>query len=260
MRDRIDKVLVGEGHFESRKKAQVAIERGLVTILTVAGQSLVKKASQIIDSKDIKGVRIEEHPELQYVSRSGYKLHAALEKFNIPVKGRSAIDIGLSTGGFSQCLLEQGARIVFGVDVGRDQLHSSLRDNSKLVWFDQINARSSLGEAFWVQKKQILGESSFDLMVIDVSFISVVPILEAQAGLIGSGSDIVALFKPQFEVGKGGLGKGGVVSAEQGLLVLEKKVKTIESLHYEVINRAPAAIEGEDGNQEYLLHLRYNNS
>jgi len=256
MKDRADKLLHQQGVFESRKKAQVAIEKGLVFHVRGAGESRVEKVSQHIEWRDGDRWRVEADAEFAYVSRAGAKLAGALEHFHVEVRDKICLDVGLSTGGFADCLLKRGARWVLGVDVGTEQLHPSLRENPQLFAFDKINAREPLPSAVLTGFETRTGAQKFDLMVVDVSFISLLKVLEPQRRLLSPGGQILLLFKPQFEVGREFIGKKGLVDPDEGLRVLEKTVKTIQNLSLQVTGTAESILKGEDGNQEYFIHAR----
>jgi 23S rRNA (cytidine1920-2'-O)/16S rRNA (cytidine1409-2'-O)-methyltransferase len=233
------------------------IERGLVSTRTKA-QDLIRQGKVLVNGKVIKqpGFDVEaaaevslteaEHP---YVSRGGLKLAAALDAFGIPVTGVRALDIGQSTGGFTHCLLLRGALQVTGVDVGQGQLAPSLKEDSRVVCLEHQDIRrlnpSDAG-------------APFSLVVMDLSFISlglVIPVLPA---FLAADAHVVALVKPQFEVGREGVGSGGIV---RDATLREAALLKVEELccvnGFTVTGKIPSPIEGGDGNQEFLLHLRW---
>lgn len=254
---RADVLLVEQGVFESRKKAQVAIEKGLVLHCRDLQKTRIQKSSQDIDWKPSDRWEIGEDLELRYVSRAGAKLHAALEEWQISVEGKVVLDVGLSTGGFSDCLLQKGARSILGVDVGHSQLHPRLKNNPALFSLEKWNAKNPLEKerlrAFY---KEASGDEIFDLMVVDVSFISMMIVLEAQWPLLKPQGHALILFKPQFEVGPALLDKKGLVSDAEGLRVLQKTVTTLGKSRKTVLASGPSALRGEDGNQEYFIYLQ----
>jgi 23S rRNA (cytidine1920-2'-O)/16S rRNA (cytidine1409-2'-O)-methyltransferase len=241
---RADKLLHQLGLFESRKKAQVAIDKKLVALKRDNKIIPVKKSSDEIEPQPGDEWQITPDAEFKYVSRSGLKLEGALEYFKPPVAGAVCLDIGLSTGGFSQCLLQYGAAKVFGVDVGQNQLHPKLQTEKRLEYFDKINAREKLQ----------FPEGTFDLIVADVSFISILKVLEPQLPLLKKGGKILALIKPQFEAGPGALDKKGVIGRDPGLLVMQKTVKSIESFGLQIFGTQASLLVGEDGNQEFFVY------
>lgn len=181
---------------------------------------------------------------LKYVSRGGLKLEAALDAFQIAVAGRSAVDVGASTGGFTDCLLQRGARRIFCVDVGYGQLAEKLRQDPRVIVRDRFNARAiNRGDLPW----------PCDLAVVDVSFIPLKLIVPPLAAALEPGAEIVALIKPQFEVGKGNVGKGGIVrdgeAREESAVAVEKMAR---EAGLEVLGRMPSPITGAGGNIEYL--------
>ncbi|WP_456433816.1 TlyA family RNA methyltransferase [Thermosulfuriphilus sp.] len=238
---RLDKLLVDRGLFESRQKAQAAIMAGQIL---VDGQIIDKPGTKIPLTADIK-IR---GPACPYVSRGGLKLEAALKAFGIPVSGKTALDVGASTGGFTDCLLDYGAARVYAVDVGYGQLHWRLRQDPRVVVLEKTNARyltiDDLGEMV-------------DLAVIDVSFISLTKIIPAVKNLVRSGGDIVALIKPQFEVGRGEVGKRGVVrDPAKHEKVIARLREFFVSLALEEKGLIDSPLKGPKGNKEFLIWLK----
>ena len=182
----------------------------------------------------------------KYVGRGGLKLEEALKHFNVDVDGYSALDIGASTGGFTDCLLKHGAKKVFAFDVGRGQLDWGLRNDERVVVKEKINCR--------YLKPEDVGEQ-VDLVVVDVSFISLELILKPAFSVLKTGGQLIALIKPQFEVGKGEVGKGGIVKDEKKHQEVIEKIKSfINGLGYSVKGVIPSPIEGADGNREFLIY------
>jgi 23S rRNA (cytidine1920-2'-O)/16S rRNA (cytidine1409-2'-O)-methyltransferase len=235
-RRRIDRLLVERGLFESRAKAQAAIEAGLVN----ANGVVIRKASDEI-AIDAPLNATPAHP---YVSRGGVKLAAALDHFGFNPAGRTCLDVGASTGGFTQVLLERGAHSVIAVDVGRDQLHASLRGRPDIISLERTDIRalaaSSLPEAP-------------DLVTIDVSFISLKLVLPAITQLAARKAQLVALIKPQFEAGPERVSKGIVRDPAVHAEVCESLQNHAVSLGWRAIGIIPSPIEGGDGNREFLL-------
>jgi 23S rRNA (cytidine1920-2'-O)/16S rRNA (cytidine1409-2'-O)-methyltransferase len=257
-KDRADKLLHQQGLFESRKKAQIAIEKGLVFLLRNEKQQQIHKVSELVDWCEGDRWHILENIEFAYVSRAGAKIHNAIEHFKIDVRGKNCLDVGLSTGGFSDCLIQKGARWVLGVDVGQGQLHSKLAHVSQLMAFEKINAREPIPKELISRFEARTGAQRFDLMVCDVSFISVIKVLTPQLQYLQPEGQLLILFKPQFEVGPEFIQKKGLVAKDEGLRVLQKTVKTIEELSplvsLKVIGTVEASPKGEDGNQEYFIY------
>lgn len=237
MTQRADMLLVERGFFDSRAKAQAAIAAGLVR----ANGEAVRKASQMLppDAEIAAGAV---HP---YVSRGGIKLRAALDHFAIEPQGRIAADIGSSTGGFTQVLLQAGAARVYAVDSGRDQMHASLRGHQNLVLLEQTDAR--------MLDRGVIPEP-LHLIVSDVSFISLRLALPAVLALAGRGAHLVALVKPQFEAGRAHIGKGGIVrdKAVHDDVCLGM-ASWIAGQGWQVADIIPSPISGGDGNAEFLL-------
>ncbi len=184
----------------------------------------------------------------RFVGRGGYKLDHAVERFSIPVKGRRAIDVGASTGGFTDCLLQRGATSVVAVDVGYGQIHERLRNDDRVQVVDRTNIRhADPGE---------LG-APFNLVVADLSFISIALVAEALSGLGTEGTDWVILVKPQFEVGKGKVGKGGIVTdPDLHREALEQAADALGGAGTGIVAVAESPITGATGNREFLVHGR----
>ena len=235
-RQRIDRLLVERGLFESRSKAQAAIEAGLVT---ADGRTVTKTSTEI--PTGAKLLASAAHP---YVSRGGLKLAAALDHFHIDPKGRICLDVGASTGGFTQVLLEGGASRVYAIDVGHGQLHESLRARPEIVSLENTDIRA-------------LSSSSFselpDVVTIDVSFISLKLVLPPALTLLEPTAKLVALIKPQFEAGRGAVKKGIVRDPAVHAAVCDDIAGFVASLGWRVLGIIPSPIEGGDGNAEFLL-------
>jgi len=237
-KERIDKLVVERGLAQSREKARALIMAGQV----VVGDHAAEKAGQMV-SVDAE-VRLKGEP-LPFVSRGGLKLQKALDEFCIDVTGLNALDVGASTGGFTDCLLQRGAIKVFAVDVGYGQLAWKLREDPRVVNLEKTNIRFLEPETL---------SAVPDLAVIDASFISLEKILPAVIRLIQENGFIVALVKPQFEVGKGEVGKGGVVrDHEKHHRVLDTVAVLAENLGLSVRGVTESPITGPKGNREFLM-------
>jgi len=237
-RVRLDQALVAQGLVPSRQRAQAMVRAGLVR---VAG-AVADRPDQMVDPD----VSIDLDRVKTYVSRGGDKLAAALDAFGIDPAGRVCLDVGASTGGFTDLLLQRGATRVIAVDVGYGQLAWSLRQDPRVTVLERVNIRHL----------DLLPVPA-DLAVIDVSFISLRLVLPRVGELLSPPGDVVALVKPQFEVGKGAVGKGGVVrDPDQHRQVLSEIRKFAEDAGYEVAGDIPSPILGAKGNREFLLHLR----
>ena len=235
-RQRIDRVLVERGLFESRSKAQAAIEAGLVT---VDGRKVAKASEEI--PADAKLHASAAHP---YVSRGGVKLATALDHFHIDPKRRVCLDVGASTGGFTQVLLERGASRIFAIDVGRGQLHESLRTRPEIVSLEDTDIRTLSGAR--------LSELP-DLVTVDVSFISLKLVLPPALALPKPTAQLVALIKPQFEAGRSAVKKGIVRDPAVHAAVCSDIAEFVASLGWRVLGVVRSPIEGGDGNIEFLL-------
>lgn len=236
---RLDVLLVNKGLAETRERAQALIAAGEVTI---SGRVMDKASTQVDESVDI-AIRAP----LPYVSRGGYKLAGALDSFGVSPEGDVCADIGASTGGFTDVLLQRGAAKVYAIDVGYGQLAWKIRQDPRVVVMDRINARYLEG----------LPEP-VDLVVIDVSFISLEPMLRVAQKLLKSETGkIVALIKPQFEAGKGQVGRGGIVRDPKVHDAVREKIKNYsEQLGLQVVGIVESSIVGTEGNVEFLIYLR----
>lgn len=238
---RADLYLSTFGHTESRKKAQDLIDAGAVNI---DGQ-VIKKSSVSINEAIPHEVSIEQI--FKYVSRGGMKLEAALDRFKINVNRKKAVDIGASTGGFTDCLLKRGAARVYSIDSGIGQLHDSLRADSRVVCLEKFNARELTAEAT---------EGPCDIAVEDVSFISQTYIIPNISQVLRDGGEFVSLIKPQFEAGKSALGKGGIVhNGAYRYLAVKRVIECAVANGFDCVGLIPSPIEGGDGNKEYLAYF-----
>jgi 23S rRNA (cytidine1920-2'-O)/16S rRNA (cytidine1409-2'-O)-methyltransferase len=235
-KDRIDRLLVERGLFASRAKAQAAIEAGLVS----ADNVTVHKASEEV-AADAKLRATPAHP---YVSRGGVKLAAALDHFGFDPKDRICLDVGASTGGFTQVLIARGARRVYAVDVGREQLHASLRTHPQVVSFEETDIRTFTAG--------MLRETP-DLFTIDVSFISLKLVLPAALKLAARHAQMIALIKPQFEAGPAQVKKGIVRDTSVHAAVCADIITFVAACGWRVAGVIPSPITGGDGNAEFLL-------
>ena len=239
-RERIDKLLVERGLADSRTKAQALVMAGVVLV----NEKRVEKPSESFAPDSpirIKG----ESPESRYVSRGGLKLEKALQEFGIDPAGFNCLDVGSSTGGFTDCLLHHGAAHVTAIDAGTNQLVWSLRNDPRVEVRENTNARELRPDDF---------DEQFDLVVMDVSFISVTKILPAIIPLLKATGRMIALIKPQFEVGKGEVGKGGIVrepEKHQRVLIEVNGFATRIGLQISGVTESP--ILGTEGNREFLV-------
>jgi 23S rRNA (cytidine1920-2'-O)/16S rRNA (cytidine1409-2'-O)-methyltransferase len=237
---RIDQLLVARGLCASREKAQREIMAGRVT---VAGRRAEKPGLQVPEDASIELESGE-----RYVGRGGLKLEAALRRFEVSVEGKICLDIGASTGGFTDCLLEHGAARVHAVDVGRGQLAWKLRNDSRVIAHEGLNARyltaSDIGELV-------------QICVVDVSFISLALILPAAFALLAEAADMIVLIKPQFELTPAKVGRGGIVrNPAFRAEAIEKIRQFVEGNGKRWLDVIESPVPGREGNIEFLAHLR----
>ena len=238
---RLDVFIAESGLAKSRTDAKNFILGGHVR---VDGKMVVKPSLEVSPEE-----RVEvDTSSKKYVSRGGLKLEAALDAFVIDPRGKRCIDVGASSGGFTDCLLQRGAASVVAVDSGSGQMAESLRRDSRVVTVENYNARYMKGE-------DVGGD--FELAVMDVSFISATYIIGALRGVLAAGADFVLLVKPQFEVGRASLGKGGIVKDEKARLSALKKVVDFAGENgFSVLGSIKSPITGGDGNTEFLVHFK----
>ncbi|MER3428980.1 MAG: TlyA family rRNA (cytidine-2'-O)-methyltransferase [Pyrinomonas sp.] len=239
-RERIDKLLVDHGLVESRTRAQALVMAGRVF---VDGQRVEKASESFAHDARIE-IRGANDPLARYASRGGAKLEAALNGFRLDVRGSVCLDVGASTGGFTDCLLQHGARRVVALDVGRGQLDWRLRNDPRVEVREGVNARYLRAEDF---------AERFDLITIDVSFISLTKVLPALVPLLKEHGLIIALIKPQFEVGRGQVGRGGIVrdagKRERAVAMVNEAARALD---LKVRDMIESPIRGAEGNVEFL--------
>ena len=237
---RLDQLLVGRGLFPSREQARRAILAGKVSV----GTRIADKPADLLDEQTAITVK----PTLKYVGRGALKLESALDYFRIDLREKTALDIGASTGGFTDCMLQRGAEKVYAVDVGYGQLDWKLRNDPRVIVLEKINAR-------FLTRDQI--RELVDVCVIDVSFISLTLVLPNALALVKPDGVIVALIKPQFELQRSEIGKGGIVrDPDLHQKAQDKIVAFVNDLGHVVAGIARAAIKGADGNQEFFACIR----
>ncbi len=237
---RLDQLLVGRGFFPSREQARRAILAGKVSVDT----RVADKPSELLDEQ----TAITMKATRKYVGRGGLKLESALDHFDIHLRGKTAMDIGASTGGFTDCMLQRGVEKVYAVDVGYGQLDWKLRNDPRVIVLEKINAR-------FLTRDQI--QELVDICVIDVSFISLTLILPNALALLKPEGMILALIKPQFELQRSDIGKGGIVRDPRlHQKAQDKIIAFVGDLGHVVAGIAPAGIKGADGNQEFFACIR----
>jgi 23S rRNA (cytidine1920-2'-O)/16S rRNA (cytidine1409-2'-O)-methyltransferase len=240
-RDRLDKVMVEKGLVKSRDRAKALIMAGNVL---VDGQP-ASKAGMMVTHEVSIALKEEDMP---YVSRGGLKLEAALDFFGIDPAGKIVMDVGCSTGGFTDCVLQRSARKVYAVDVGYGQIDWGLRQNPKVILLEKTNIR-------YLGKESI--PEPVDLVVIDVSFISLTKVLPNIPGFLGENSDVLALIKPQFEVGRDMVEKGGVIRDDAKRHAVVEKISAFSGeAGFAVLGVFESPVPGQKGNKEYFMHLR----
>ncbi len=236
---RLDRLLAERGFAESREKAQALIFAGQVL---VQEQKIDKAGALVPQDAEIRILG----EVLPYVSRGGLKLERALEEFQVSIPGKTALDIGASTGGFTDCLLQRGCAKVYAVDVGYGQIAWKLRQDPRVVVIERTNIRA--------MEPSVVPEL-VDMAVIDVSFISLEKVIPTVLKFLKPESQVIALIKPQFEVGKDAVGKGGIVRDEAARsAAVERVAAFVRGLGLEVKGIIPSPITGQDGNVEFLIY------
>src|SRR5258705_2748013 len=238
-RKRADMLLVERGLFESRARAQAAIEAGLVT----ANDKQVMKPSESMPADAL----LQAQPAHPFVSRGGVKLTAALQQYPIEIENHVCLDVGASTGGFTEVLLANGASLVFAVDVGREQLHRSLRGHPKIVSMEETDIRNFEGKRLAVRP---------DIVVIDVSFISLKAVLPVALSLAAAPMHLLALIKPQFEAPRKHSKRGIIRNATVHQEICDDIAAFVSSLGCSDIQVFPSSIKGGDGNTEFFIGAR----
>lgn len=251
---RIDRVLFERGLVPSRTQAQELIAAGRVILIDANGARLtVKKPSHDIADPIHANIEILASLAPDYVSRGGNKMHGALERIGLRPEGFTVLDVGISTGGFADCLLQAGATCIVGVDVGHGQLAAKLRTDPRVHLLEGVNARDlSKAPVF-----QFTAGRKFDLIVIDVSFISLQLVVPEVISYLKDGHRILALVKPQFEVGRDGLGKNGIVRDPARFDEVREKIERLcadQGLTLE--DYFASSIDGSDGNKEFFVYAR----
>lgn len=238
--ERVDKLLVERGLAESRTKAQAMVMAGVILV----NEQRINKPSDLVAPDAEIRVKGGDDPASRYVGRGGLKLEAALREFQINVEGLTCLDVGASTGGFTDCLLQHGARRVISIDVGHNQIDWRLRTDGRVEVREGVNARYLKPDDF---------ETKFDIVVMDVSFISATKVLPAIVDLLTDAGQLITLIKPQFEVGRGEVGKGGIVrDLLQHTRVVEEVNGAAKNLGLHVKGVIESPIHGADGNVEFL--------
>lgn len=248
---RADQLLVQQGLAPTRSAAQRLIDAGAVRWLGPKGWALPRKAGE--DLPEACQLEITDDAELRFVSRGGLKLDAALTQCGIEATGANCLDVGQSTGGFTDALLRRGARRVVGIDVGRGQLAASLAGDPRVLSFEGLNARDVAGSGF----EQTEPAHSFDIVVADLSFISLTLVLPTIARCLAPGGSALLLVKPQFELQPADIGKGGLVKHASACVRVEQRIReacAAQSLG--VRSYFASAVAGGDGNREFFVRAQ----
>lgn len=250
---RVDVYLVENGFAPSRTRAQDLIEKGRVLLVANGKKQVIKKPSVKLEPGDWRIEIVSDPEEDRYVSRGGFKMKGALERAGLDVMGLTVLDIGISTGGFTDCLLQAGAKSVVGVDVGHGQLAAKLARDPRVKLVEGVNARD-LSEIPLVEMN---AGHKFDLLVMDVSFISLTLVLPGAIQYLKDAASVLALVKPQFEVGREGLGKNGIVKDPSRYKEVEEKIRRCcQTAGLLVEDYFESSIEGSDGNREFFVFAR----
>lgn len=249
---RLDQILVEQGLAASRTQAQKMITAGQVSVLQGGVATVhLKASSKFLESIQLQ---VEQGEEQRYVSRAGLKLEAILRNLSINVAGITALDVGQSTGGFTDCLIQQGVARVVGVDVGHDQLAAQLRNDARVFCIEGLNARNINQDVFRARELP----EQYALVVMDVSFISQTLIVPELIPLLEDNGMLISLVKPQFEVGKDGIGKGGIVKSDSWYPKVEALItQCFQQNALEIIEYCESPIKGGDGNREFFVVAKH---
>lgn len=255
MKIRIDQWLVESGLAESRTQAQDLIFNNQVILYKDGKKSAITKANQTFLKADLQikiKIEILSGDIGKYVSRAGLKLEGALEKILLNVQGQSALDVGVSTGGFSDVLLSRGVSQVIGIDVGHDQTHEKIKTNSRFKLFEGVNAKELSCRSDITQNFPVNG---FDLIVVDVSFIRLELIWPEIVPFLKKGAKLLSLIKPQFELGLDTLNKKGIVKDEQLYASLQQSLELFaQKIGLQKLDYFESSIQGKDGNREFFYY------
>lgn len=244
MKERIDNLLVKKGLFITRQKAKYAIDNKNIYV----DGKLIEKSSKLVEENANIEIKGEVMP---YVGRGGLKLKKAIQYFEIIIQNKICIDIGASTGGFTDCMLQNGAEKVYAIDVGHSQLAPQLTNNPKVVNLENTN----------IKEINLVTFEKVDFISIDVSFISLIQVLDKAHGLLKESGEIVILIKPQFEAGVSNINKNGIVKDKKiHAKVIEKIVLYSNSLGFQILGITYSPIKGNAGNIEYLCYMKKSNN
>lgn len=249
---RLDLFLVQNKLANSRTQAQDLIESGFVYLLDNNKKIQLKKPSYIVEENKAADIFVESNHLQKYVSRAGLKLEAALVSLNIDVTNKVILDIGQSTGGFTDCLIRHQALKVIGIDVGHEQLHKNLKNNSRIISIEGLNAKDLATDKQFIS---MVPADKFDMIVMDVSFISITKVIPHIVKFLKTGGEFIFLVKPQFECGQEHLDKNGIVKDYSVYIQIEENIKKMALLNFNnVESYIKSEIVGKDGNQEFFIY------
>ncbi|MBX3039796.1 MAG: TlyA family RNA methyltransferase [Bdellovibrionaceae bacterium] len=250
MKKRLDVLLVEKGFAETRSRAKALVEAGQVYLAKIGGEEKLEKVSLELPGDAPVFVKIGSAN--RFVSRAGLKLEGALSRIGLSVVNWECLDVGQSTGGFTDCLLQSGAARVVGVDVGKDQLVQKLKEDSRVVFFEGLNAREL---SRYSEVQDGFSNRKADLIVMDLSFISQIVVLPELSIFAEEKTRLISLVKPQFEVGPEGLGKGGIVRDPLLYEQVQRKITEVAESHgWKVLDYFESPILGKEGNKEFFLY------
>ena len=255
---RLDQFLQQKFNLPSRTKAQDLIRQGLVFLNMNGNEQVLKKTGFEVTNEIEKYIFIQTNEYMKYVSRAGLKLEFAIKEFKINVEGMVVLDVGQSTGGFTDCLLKMNATKIVGIDVGVNQLHESLRNNSKVIFFENLNVKELDKNELFLKSIPL---NLFDMIVMDVSFISLTKVIPIIEKYLNTNGHFIFLIKPQFECGSTNLDSNGIVIPTYNLDMLLQNLKSnIDQTFFCSSRIISSILKGKDGNQEYLVYGKKNDS
>jgi len=255
VRKRLDLRLVEMGFVETRSKAQQLIRSGSVEVQINRMWEVIEEPAFDVSAKSQDELRVKNSSLLKFVSRGGVKLDQALEKTKLSIEGFRVLDIGQSTGGFSDCVLQRGAILVIGVDVGSAQLHKSLQSHPRVVSIEKLHAADLNSSEDFLRHVA----DHVDLIVADVSFISLTKVLGSSLEYLKPGGYVLALVKPQFELDRQALNNKGIVKDPKRFLEVEDQMRTFATTcGLNVLDYFPSSLKGQDGNQEFFIYAQKN--
>ena len=252
---RLDLYLVQQKLASSRTQAQDFIENGFVFLVVNDEKQKLIKSNYIVKESD--SILVEANDLQKYVSRAGLKLDSAVKKLKLDVKNKIALDVGQSTGGFTDCLIKHGVSQVVGVDVGHGQLHATLKNHPQVISFEDLNAKDLAFNAVFLKNVPV---NQFDLVVADVSFISITKVIPSLSNFLSAGGEYLFLVKPQFECGREHLDNNGLVKDSKIFKAVEEEVTKVALLAFKNVETFFSCdVLGKDGNQEFFIYGKKSN-